>query len=256
MGTPSFERLTGIPNAAGLHTIAPLHEEHWFQHYGRIALTDEPMRFENPAAQLQPYYYVFARRVGAPAERSVAILFIDERKQTEAELERMRSMLAEGQRIGHMGTFEYVADTQTTVWSEEEYRIYGLDPAGPSPAYNVLLANHFHPDDSALLHETFTRAMQNGSIYELEHRIVRPDGIVRWVYDCADPYFDQSGRLVRYVGATLDITERKEAEQALRDSEERLRLAQDAAAIGTFEWNIRTGVNTWTPRMELLYGLP
>jgi PAS domain S-box-containing protein len=147
---------------------------------------------------------------------------ITQRKRAEAELERTRNTLAEAQKIAHLGSFEYVAATRTTVWSEEEYRIYGLDPAGPSPAYDVMLAKSIHPDDAALLHETFTKAMQSGSIYELEHRIVRPDGSVRWVYDRAQPYFDENRNLLRYVGATLDITARKQAEEALRKAHDEL----------------------------------
>jgi PAS domain S-box-containing protein len=156
------------------------------------------------------------------------------RKQAEEALEQTRGTLAEAQEIAHVGSFEYVAATRTTHWSAEEYRIYGLDPAGPSPAYAVMLAKCIHPDDAARLHETFTKAVQSGSVYELEHRIVRPDGSVRWVYDRARPYFDDDGGLLRYVGATQDITERKLAEDALRESEaeraaheERARLARD-----------------------------
>jgi PAS domain S-box-containing protein len=149
---------------------------------------------------------------------------ITERRRAEQALVEMKNILAEGQRIAHLGTFEYVADTRTTGWSDEEYRIYGLDPAGPSPAYDVILAKSIHPDDATLLHQTFSAAMQSGSLYELEHRIVRPDGSVRWVYDRAYPHFDQNGKLVRYVGATLDITDRKRAEEALRKANEELEL--------------------------------
>ncbi|MBN1671562.1 MAG: PAS domain-containing protein [Kiritimatiellae bacterium] len=140
-----------------------------------------------------------------------------ERKQAEERARRhqveIQTLLEEAQKIAHLGSFEYVAATRTTVWSEEEYRIYGLDPAGPSPAYDEMLAKCIHPDDAAMLHETFTKAMEDRSIYELEHRIVRPDGSVRWVYNRAHPYFDDAGNLVRYVGATLDITERKQLQR-------------------------------------------
>jgi PAS domain S-box-containing protein len=94
---PSFEKQTGICNARGrrMREIAPLHEEHWFEIYGKIALTGEPKRFENQAAQLGRWYEVYALRVGEPKERHVAILFKDitERKRSEEALRQAHGQL-------------------------------------------------------------------------------------------------------------------------------------------------------------------
>jgi PAS domain S-box-containing protein len=160
-------------------------------------------------------------------------LDITVRKQAQINLEKMKDILSEGQKIAHVGTFEYIADTRITVWSEEEYRIYGLDPTGPSPTYDVMLAKSIHPDDADLLHQTFTAALQSGSVYELEHRIIHTDGSVRWVYDRAQPHFDQDGKLARYVGATLDITEHKRLEEELskRQVELELRVQERTAEL-------------------------
>jgi PAS domain S-box-containing protein len=148
---------------------------------------------------------------------------ITDRKQTELELERMRNMLSEGQRIAHLGSWEYIAATQQTNWSDEQKRIYGLDPAEPSPDYSVMLRNHVHPDDASELNRAFEEAMSSSSVFENENRIVRPDCSIRFIFNRAQPYFDDSGNLVRYVGATLDITERKQDEEAIRESEAKYR---------------------------------
>lgn len=180
---------------------------------------------------------------------------ITERKHAEGALEWTRNTLTEAQKIAHLGSFEYVAATGTTVWSEEEYRIYGLDPAEPSPAYDVMLEQCLPPDDASLLHEAFTRAIQSLSVYELEHRIVRPDGSIRWVYDRAHPYLDQHGNLLRYIGITLDITERKQAEEALRQSEASYRLISENTADVIWVLDPRTGRFTYvSPSVEKLRG--
>lgn len=150
---------------------------------------------------------------------------ITERKQAEQQLWKLSNLLADGQKIAHLGSFEYIAATRQTVWSEEEFRIYGYDPDQPSPDYDSMLAKSIHPEDSELLNRTFVTAMENGINYELEHRIVRPDGTVLWVYDHAYPYFDQTGQLIRYVGVTLDITDRKKASQELIETNTALERA-------------------------------
>jgi len=158
---------------------------------------------------------------------------ITERKNAELDLIRMSRIMKNSQEIAHLGSFEFIAADQSTIWSEEEYRIYDLDPNGPSPEYNVMLEKCIHPDDANLLHETFMAAMQNQEIYELEHRIIRPDGSVRWVYDKAHPYFDENGNLLRYVGATLDTTERKRLQEELKmlNAELELKVKQRTAQL-------------------------
>lgn len=193
---------------------------------------------------------------GQPRGSILALTDITEHKRIEAALERTRDTLAEAQKIAHLGSFEYIAATGSTVWSEEEYRIYGLDPTGPSPNYDALLAQCIHPDDAALLHETFSQAMRSGGIYELEHRIVRPDGRVRWVYDRARPFFDEDGNLVRYVGATLDITKRKQAETLLRQSREDLDRAATVGQIGWWRLDTVHNVLTWSDENHRIFGIP
>ena len=167
--------------------------------------------------------FTVRREPDGPLVRIVGTHFdLTERKQVAAMLARTSDTLAQAQAIAHLGSFEYIAATQTTVWSEEEYRIYGLDPAGPSPAYDEMLTKHIHPEDAARLHEDFTKAMQSRSVYSLEHRIVRPDGSLRWVFDRAQPCFDKHGELVGYVGSTQDITERKQVEDELSKHREHL----------------------------------
>ena len=94
---PAFERQTGMANALGkrMRELAPEHEQHWFDIYGRIALTGEPARFEQPAAALGRYYDVFAFRIGDPQRRHVAILFKDitERQESEAALRQSEAEL-------------------------------------------------------------------------------------------------------------------------------------------------------------------
>jgi len=208
--------------------------------------TGEPYyspRFTNPRRDVEiveSYEWELHRMMLPNEQYGVICYYFDSTSLRHAEeaLTKTSQLLSESQKIAHLGSFEYIAESRTTVWSEEEFRIYGLDPAGPSPDYEVMLDKHIHPEDKARLRATFASAIQCGSVYELEHRIVRPDGSVRVVYDRARPYFDANGKLVRYVGATLDVTDRNQAEEALRESEMRLRRFYDSGMVGVIYWDM------------------
>lgn len=233
----------------------------WVSNYRRSRETGAAVSFEYLDDRAEPGRWVSAVvcYVGTTPDGADRYSYVaadtTERKRAEEALERTLRLFAEGQRLAHVGTFEYLAATRTTVWSEEEYRIYGLDPAGPSPAYDVMLARNIHPDDAALLHRTFTAAIEGGAVYELEHRIVRPDGSVRWVHDRAQPYFDDLGSLVRYVGVTQDVTERRQGDEALRESEARLRSVLDSSRDAIYRVNVRTHrIDYVSPSVEAVSG--
>jgi PAS domain S-box-containing protein len=175
---------------------------------------------------------------------------ITKRKAAEEALETIRFQLSEAQRIAHVGSFEWDAETQATVWSDEECRIYGLPPGSPSPSYDVMLERFIHPDDAALLHETFATAVAAHGIYELEHRIVRPDGAVRILLDRAHPHFDERGKLVRYVGASVDVTELRRAEADLEQRSRLLDLSSDAVLA----WRLHGAIEYWNQGAQSLYG--
>ncbi len=113
-----------------------------------------------------------------------------------------------------------------------------------------------HPDDIPRTLERWQQAVRNVSIFENEIRVRRADGEYRWFLVRAWPLQSSNGDVVRWFGTNTDIQDLKAAQEALLISEERLRLAQQAAHIGTFEWNIQENVNTWTPELEAMYGLP
>ncbi len=236
--TDSPEGLIGLTSAEMFDKIdqAYLHPDEALARIRQILAEGRPVRGEEVRMKggrtcLRDFHPLLVE--GISYGRVWFHLDITVRKQAQINLEKMKDILSEGQKIAHVGTFEYIADTRITVWSEEEYRIYGLDPTGPSPTYDVMLAKSIHPDDADLLHQTFTAALQSGSVYELEHRIVHTDGSVRWVYDRAQPHFDQDGKLARYVGATLDITEHKRLEEELskRQVELELRVQERTAEL-------------------------
>jgi len=174
-----------------------------------------------------------ANLIDTPDVQAIAVRIRDitPRKQQELHLQRMSNILLESQKVSHFGSFEFVAATQETIWSEEESRIYGLDPAHGSPPYEQMLAHHIHRDDAAILDQTFRNAFASGGVYELEHRIVRPDGTIRIVHDIAHPYFDNDGKLYKYIGTTHDVTERRELEAQLAQAQKMESLGQLAGGI-------------------------
>jgi PAS domain S-box-containing protein len=144
-----------------------------------------------------------------------------ERKLTQDELSQSERNLAEGQRLTHTGSFVWDIKTKRALYlSDEWYRIYGFDPGRNEHAWDERL-KRIPPEDQSKWEAAVDRAVSEKSDYELEKRLVLPDGITKYVHLTGHPILNSSGDVVQFMGSVTDITERKRAE-ALLAGEKRL----------------------------------
>lgn len=144
------------------------------------------------------------------------------RFNVEQSLQESRSRLLEAQRMAHIGNWEWVFATGRILWSDEVYRIMGITPADEfDPSYEIFLS-YVHPEDRSTLNEAVEIAKNKGS-YALDHRIIKPDGMERIIHEIAEVMYDRDGKPVKMTGTMHDITEQKQAEQAIREHQQALR---------------------------------
>lgn len=142
--------------------------------------------------------------------------------------ERLRIALS----AANIGTFDWDIQAQTIVWTPETERMWGLPVGGFGGTYEHW-RRQVHPDDVAEAERIVRLSVENPDIpHKYEHRIIRPAGTVRWIHANATTRCDADGRPIRMVGVNFDITERKQAEQALSESEERFRSVFERAGTG------------------------
>jgi PAS domain S-box-containing protein len=181
---------------------------------------------------------------------------VTERKRAEEALRRSEAYLAEAQRLSHTGSWAWnVATREFVHWSDEHYRLHGLDPKQGMPSWEAA-TQFIHPEDRSRCLEGIERAIRERADCELEYRAVHPDGTIKYIHSIAHPVFNEPGDLVEFMGTEMDVTERKRAQEALRQSEADRELALEAARMGEWKWDIATGEVTWSPLCKALYGLP
>jgi len=180
---------------------------------------------------------------------------ITERTRHAQALQEKERTIQQALSVSRSFTFDWDTASDRVQRSESCKCIFGRDGDELATATAARYGQRIHPDDR----QRFTAAIRSltpaADTCATEYRLLLGDGSVLTLEEIAQAFFDSAGKPTRIIGMTTDITERKRMEDALRESEQRLKLAQQAGRIGSFEWNVQTGVNVWSPELEAMYGL-
>ncbi|MEG4801690.1 PAS domain-containing protein [Microcoleus sp. ARI1-B5] len=190
------------------------------------------------------------------AQMGIAIAqanLLEQDKQQRLKLQQSEASLAAAQKIARIGSWEFDVLTNKISWSEEVFRIFGLDSTAPEPTYDQLLPM-YHPDDRNLFKQTVSRAISPGISYQKEFRILHSGGQIRYLEARGASVFNETGEVIKLLGTVMDITDRKQAEAALLLSEERFYLAFEGSAMGLWDWNLVTGEVYFNSRWKTMLG--
>jgi PAS domain S-box-containing protein len=149
-------------------------------------------------------------------------------KRTLEKLRESEARSSNAQRIAHLGFWDFNIIENKLYWSDEIYQIFGLGINEFEATYEAFL-NSVHPDDREHVEKSVNAAMENDTIYSIDHRIVLPDGEVRYVHEQGEVSRDNAGRTIGMFGTVMDITERKQIEERLRTEKEKTQNYLDVA---------------------------
>ncbi|MEG4530156.1 PAS domain-containing protein [Microcoleus sp. D2_18a_D3] len=190
------------------------------------------------------------------AQMGIAIAqanLLEQDKQQRLKLQQSEASLAAAQKIAHIGSWEFDLVTNKITWSEEVFRIFGLDSSATEPTSAQLL-KMCHPDDREVFQQTVSLTISQGISYKREFRFLHPSGQIIYLEGRGEAVFSETGEVIKLLGTVMDISDRKQAEAALQISEERFYLAFEGSAMGLWDWNLATGEVYFNPRWKMMLG--
>jgi len=192
------------------------------QLYEKAIATGEVQIYEHQITKFGKTLYEEVR-IAPYSEDELLVIVRDvtDRKLAEAQLLKSDRHLKTAQRIGKLGSWEYEINTGHLTWSDEVFRIYGLEPSNHPPDYEQLKL-YIHPEDWEHFDRTVQAAMELGQPYDLEHRIIQPNGALIYVTARGETIYDTSNQLTHIIGTAIDITDRKLAEAKILETSQKL----------------------------------
>jgi diguanylate cyclase (GGDEF)-like protein/PAS domain S-box-containing protein len=221
-----------VTDAAALPPEAAI-ERRDMERQGIRSLLLVPMLNDGRLSGFVGFDSVHSRRSWSNAEIALLTLTAEmlagvlARRRTEEALRESRAGLVEAQRLARLGSWSLDLVTNTLTWSDEIFRIFEIDRAKFGASYEAFLAA-IHPDDREMVNRAYTESVKNRSPYDIEHRLLMPDGRLKVVHEHCETRYDDAGRPLRSIGTVQDVTGQFEIERRLRASESRLRAIVDA----------------------------
>ncbi|MCK5001569.1 MAG: response regulator [Gammaproteobacteria bacterium] len=162
--------------------------------------------------------------------------------------------LNRSQAFANIGTWDWNIQTGALYWSERIAPLFGYSKGEIEHTYDNFLSS-VHPDDRQHVIDSVTNCVEHGAKYDIEHRVVWPDGAVHWMHERGDVVRDEDdGKPLHMLGVVQDITLRKKAEQALQESEQSLKVAQQIGRIGNWSWDVASGKIFWSDEIYHIFG--
>ncbi|MCC6904742.1 MAG: PAS domain-containing protein, partial [Anaerolineae bacterium] len=179
-------------------------------------------------------------------------LDVTREREAQEEIRRGRDRLQMALKAADAGAWELLPDG-TTTWSDDHYRLLGYQPGEITPSMETIM-HAVMPADLVEKAPLLQQVLTGGGRFDEEFRIVRPDGSVRWLRDIGQSYPGEQPGTMGFTGILMDVTERRETQEAIRRSEERLRLALEAARAGAWEGYPAEGRSVWTDENYRILG--
>ena len=219
---------------AGSHAFQPVEADHVFTANGQrtLILDAHPLSFPGHSERrvLVTFHDITARKQAEAAKDL----------RSEEELRRSEAFLAEAQRLSQTGSFSWRVATDEITWSEEAYRIYGIDPT--VPVTFELIRTRVHPDNLPMFQEVIDRVRREGGDFDYESRLLMPDHSIKYLHVVAHGGRNEDGEL-ELVGTIQDVTERRLAEEALAKARSELAHVARVTTLGALTASIAHEVN-------------
>ena len=249
----AFEEQSSLTNVTGksILELMPDLDPELIVTYGRVALTGEPIRFESHEPEMNRWFDIYAFRIKTPENNKIAILFnnITERKLAQLALienqERLEAFVMSSSDV----IYSMSAD-----WREMNH-VSGKDFVADSKKSNLnWLQDYIHPADQLAVQAKIAHAIQTKSIFEMEHQVLRTDTSLGWTYSRAVPLFNKQGDITEWFGTASDVTNRKLAQEALRQSEERFKILFELGPVGMYTVDAAGVIQEFNQNAVLLWG--